>query len=131
MNIEQRYKLSSLTKDMEKIINNSNSLTRKYNEITEVHISETQYIEQSLKYIYQRLFNIVSYLKFDSEEYEIIKEVVQTLSDVINVKQDIYRYSVISGNKETKYTTDRKGYLLQIIEWALDFIVGNIEVEEV
>ncbi|HCQ3487916.1 TPA: pathogenicity island protein [Staphylococcus aureus] len=131
MNIEQRYKLSSLTKDMEKIINNSNSLTRKYNEITEVNISETQYIEQSVKYIYQRLFSILCYLKFDTEEYEIIKEVVQTLSDVINVKQDIYRYSVISGNKETKYTTDRKGYLLQIIEWALDFIVGNIEVEEV
>ncbi|HHW4764679.1 TscA family type II toxin-antitoxin system antitoxin [Staphylococcus aureus] len=130
MNIEQRYKLSSLTKDMEKIINNSNSLTSKYNEITEVHISETQYIEQSLRYIYQRLFNIVSYLKFDSEEYEIIKEIVQTLSDVINEKQDIYSYSVISGNEETKYTTDRKGHVLGILEWALDFIVGNIETED-
>lgn len=125
-----KKKLSSLTKDMEKIINNSNSLTSKYNEITEVHISETQYIERSLKYIYQRLFNIVSYLKFDSEEYEIIKEIVQTLSDVINEKQDIYSYSVISGNEETKYTTDRKGHVLGILEWALDYIVGNIEVEE-
>lgn len=131
MNIEQKYKLSAVAKDMEKIINNSNGLTKKYNEITEVHISETKYIDQSLKYIYQRLFNILCYLKFDTEEYEIIKEVVQTLSDVINEKQDVYRYRVISGNEETKYTTNRKGHVLGILEWALDYIVGNIEVEDV
>ncbi|MGD3155976.1 pathogenicity island protein [Staphylococcus warneri] len=131
MNIEQTYKLSVVTRDIEKIINNSKSLTRKYNKITEVHISETQYIDQSLKYIYQRLFNIICYLKFDTEEYEIIKEVVQTLSDVINEKQDVYSYSVISRNEETKYTTNRKGHVLGILEWALDYIVGNIEVEDV
>ncbi|MDK4164365.1 pathogenicity island protein, partial [Staphylococcus pseudintermedius] len=31
---------------------------------------------------------------------------------------------------EHKHTTDRKGHIIGILEWALDYIVGNIEVEE-
>ncbi|WP_368080840.1 hypothetical protein [Staphylococcus aureus] len=30
---------------------------------------------------------------------------------------------------EHKHTTDRKGHVIGMLEWALDYIVGNIEVE--
>ncbi|MGS4207770.1 pathogenicity island protein [Staphylococcus pseudintermedius] len=92
--------------------------------------STTSFYEQALKMIHKELFKIVSYLKFDSEEYEIINEVVQTLDDVIHETQDIYHYSIIDDKGEHKHTTDRKGHIIGILEWALDYIVGNIEVEE-
>ncbi|MDG6630102.1 pathogenicity island protein, partial [Staphylococcus aureus] len=28
------------------------------------------------------------------------------------------------------HTTDRKGHVIGMLEWALDYIVGNIEAEE-
>ncbi|MDU9318371.1 pathogenicity island protein, partial [Staphylococcus pseudintermedius] len=50
--------------------------------------------------------------------------------DVIHETQDIYHYSIIDDKGEHKHTTDRKGHIIGILEWALDYIVGNIEVEE-
>ncbi|HEC2146756.1 TPA: pathogenicity island protein [Staphylococcus delphini] len=92
--------------------------------------STTSFYEQTLKMIHKELFKIASYLESDSEEYEIINEVVQTLDDVIHETQDIYHYSIIDDKGEHKRTTDRKGHIIGILEWALDYIVGNIEVEE-
>ncbi|HEC2216866.1 TPA: pathogenicity island protein [Staphylococcus delphini] len=92
--------------------------------------SNTRFYEQSLKIIHKELLKIMSCLKRNSEEYEIINEVVQTLDDVIHETQDIYHYSIIDDKGEHKRTTDRKGHIIGILEWALDYIVGNIEVEE-
>ncbi|MBJ6365111.1 hypothetical protein JF558_03965 [Staphylococcus hominis] len=74
------------------------------------------------------MFNILFHLEFSSEEYQILNEVNETFNDVMKEKQDIYTYSVVAGGKEERYTTDRKGHLIGILEWALDYIVGNIDV---
>ncbi|EIQ4141111.1 pathogenicity island protein [Staphylococcus pseudintermedius] len=96
-----------------------------------IHIkSNSIFYEQALKMFHKELFNIVAHLNFDSEEYKIINEVVQTLHDVIHETQDIYHYSIIDDKGEHKHTTDRKGHIVGILEWALDYIIGNIEVEE-
>lgn len=128
MNLEQRYKLSVVAREMDKVINHSRELTTNFNDITDSFITETEFIEKSLKNASEKLFNILFHLEFSSEEYQILNEVIETLNDVMKEKQDIYTYSVVAGGKEEKYTTNRKGHLIGILEWALDYIVGNIDV---
>lgn len=128
MDLEQRYKLSVVAREMDKVINHSRELTTNFNDITDSFITETDFIEKSLKNISEKIFNILFHLEFSSEEYQILNEVIETLNDVLKEKQDIYTYSVVAGGKEEKYTTNRKGHLIGILEWALDYIVGNIDV---
>lgn len=128
MNLEQRYKLSVVAREMDKVINHSRELTSNFNDITDSFITETEFIEKSLKNTSEKIFNILFHLEFSSEEYQILNEVIETLNDVMKEKQDIYTYSVVAGGKEERYTTDRKGHLIGILEWALDYIVGNIDV---
>ncbi|MDU3976993.1 MAG: pathogenicity island protein [Staphylococcus sp.] len=128
MDLEQRYKLSVVAREMDKVINHSKNLTKNFNYIAESSITETDFIEKALKEVNQKLFNILFHLKFSSEEYQIISEIIETFDDVMKEKQDIYTYSVVAGGKEEKYTTNRKGHLIGILEWALDYIVGNIDV---
>ena len=35
----------------------------------------------------------------------------------------------LDSTGEHEHTTDREGHVIGILEWALDYIVGNIEVE--
>ncbi|CAC7901246.1 pathogenicity island protein [Staphylococcus aureus] len=69
-------------------------------------------------------------LDFEDEAFLILDEVTMTLSDVMKETQHVYRYSVIDEKGEHKHTTDRKGHVIGMLEWALDYIAGNIEVEE-
>lgn len=128
MDLEQRYRLSVVAREMDKVINHSRELTTNFNDITDSFITETEFIEKSLKNTSEKIFNILFHLEFSSEEYQILNEVIETLNDVLREKQDIYTYSVVAGGKEEKYTTNRKGHLIGILEWALDYIVGNIDV---
>lgn len=128
MDLDQRYRLSVVAREMDKVINHSRELTSNFNDITDSFITETEFIEKSLKNTSEKIFNILFHLEFSSEEYQILNEVIETLNDVLKEKQDIYTYSVVAGGKEEKYTTNRKGHLIGILEWALDYIVGNIDV---
>ena len=128
MDLEQRYRLSVVAREMDKVINHSRELTTNFNDITDSFITETEFIEKSLKNTSEKIFNILFHLEFSSEEYQILNEVNETFNDVMKEKQDIYTYSVVAGGKEEKYTTNRKGHLIGILEWALDYIVGNIDV---
>lgn len=128
MDLEQRYKLSVVAREMDKVINHSRELTTNFNDITDSFITETEFIEKSLKNTSEKIFNLLFHLEFSSEEYRILNEVNETLNDVLKEKQDIYTYSVVAGGKKEKHTTNRKGHLIGILEWALDYIVGNIDV---
>ncbi|WP_261007244.1 hypothetical protein [Staphylococcus haemolyticus] len=44
--------------------------------------------------------------------------------------ESVYHYSVTDENGEHYHTTDRKGHIIGILEWALDQIVGNIDIEQ-
>lgn len=130
MNIEQKYQLSKITGDMEKVINNSSNLSLGYNMLTEQGISETTYLEKVINLFRKDLFNILCELNFESEEFLLLDDVTLTFRDVLKDKKEVYEYSVVNSGGETKHSTNRKGQLIGILEWALDYIVGNIEVEE-
>ena len=46
----------------------------------------------------------------------------------MNEDKEIYYYTVTDSTGEHEHT-DREGHVIGILEWALDYIVGNIEVE--
>lgn len=130
MNIEQKHQLSKVIGDMEKVINHSSSLSIGYNMLTEQGITETNYLEKVINLFRKDLFNVLCELDFESEEFSILDNVTLTFRDVLKDKKEVYEYSVVNSGGETKHSTNRKGQLIGILEWALDYIVGNIEVEE-
>lgn len=130
MNIEQNHQLSKVIGDMEKVINHSSSLSIGYNMLTEQGITETTYLEKVINLFRKDLFNVLCELDFESEEFSILDNVTLTFRDVLKDKKEVYEYSVVNSGGETKHTTNRKGHIIGILEWALDYIVGNIEVEE-
>ncbi|HCY6070921.1 TPA: pathogenicity island protein [Staphylococcus aureus] len=100
MKIKQKYQLSKVVK------------------ILEVVLYEEDKFQSDKDYHYQ------------DKAFLILDEVTMTLSDVMKETHHVYRYSVIDEKGEHKHTTDRKGHVIGMLEWALDYIVGNIEVEE-
>ncbi|MDG0821139.1 pathogenicity island protein [Staphylococcus equorum] len=130
MNIKQKHQLSKVTGDMEKVVNNSSSLSIGYNMLTEQGITETTYLEKVINLFRKDLFNVLCELDFESEEFLILDDVTLTFRDVLKDKKEVYEYSIVDTGGETKHITNRKGQLIGILEWALDYIVGNIEVEE-
>lgn len=135
MKLKQKYQLSKVVKVLEKVLDEKDkevflSAKDRFHSITDHRYNDTAFYEHILKLVHKELINIISCLKFNTEEYEIINEVVITLHDVMNETQETYKYSVIDEQGEKEYTTDREGCIIGILEWALDYIVGNIEVEE-
>lgn len=135
MKLKQKYHLSKVVKVLEKVLDEKDkdvflSAKDRFHSITDHRYNDTAFYEHILKLVHKELFNIVSCLKFNTEEYAVINEVVNTLHDVMNETDEIYSYSIIDEKGTADYTTDREGHIIGILEWALDYIVGNIEVEE-
>ncbi|MES5812689.1 pathogenicity island protein [Mammaliicoccus sciuri] len=131
MKTNQRKQLSKITGDMERVINHSASLTAGYNILTEQGITETNYLEKAISLFRKDLFDVLCELEYESEEFSILDNVTMTFKNVLQDKREVYEYSVITGNSVTHHETNRKGNLIGILEWALEIIVGNIDVEEV
>lgn len=131
MNTNQRKQVSKITGDMERIINHSSSLTAGYNILTEKGISEATYLEKVINLFRKDLFNILSELDYESEEFKILDDVTITFKNVLKDNKEVYEYSVINSKGETRHETNRKGQLIGILEWALDQLVGNIDMEVV
>nr|WP_253901108.1 pathogenicity island protein [Staphylococcus sp. CWZ226] len=103
----------------------------RFHSITNHKYSDTAFYEHILKLVHKELFNILAELDFEDEAFPIIDEVTMTLSDVMNGDEETYYYTVKDSAGEHEHTTDREGYVIGILEWALDYIVGNIEVEDI
>ncbi|ASE35353.1 pathogenicity island protein [Mammaliicoccus sciuri] len=121
-------KLRKISKDIDNVLNHYERYTKDFNLVSSKCISETRFLENTLKRIKNELSNVLSDFKTKSEEHQIISNVIDTFEAVIQEKQDIYYYSVIDQYGERKYKTDRKGHIIGILEWALDRIAGNIDV---
>lgn len=136
MNNKEKYQLSKVVKVLEKVVSedsqNGELFTPKqmFHSITEYRYNDTVFYEHILKLVHKELFNIFTGLDFEDEAFSILDEVTMTLGDVMNEDKEVYHYSVIDDKGEIKYTTDRKGHIFGILEWALDYIVGNIEMED-
>ncbi|WP_213471841.1 pathogenicity island protein [Staphylococcus simulans] len=136
MKIKQRYYLSKVVKVLEKVLDEKDkdvflSAKDRFNSITYHKYSDTAFYEHILKLVHKELFNILAELDFEDEAFPIIDEVTMTLSDVMNGDEETYYYTVKDSAGEHEHTTDREGYVIGILEWALDYIVGNIEVEDI
>ncbi|KXA45386.1 TscA family type II toxin-antitoxin system antitoxin [Staphylococcus simulans] len=136
MKIKQRYYLSKVVKVLEKVLDEKDkdvflSAKDRFHSITDYRYDDTAFYEHILKLVHKELFNILAELDFEDEAFPIIDEVTMTLSDVMNETQDIYRHSVRDDKGEHKHKVNRETHVINILEWALDYIVGNIEVEEI
>lgn len=129
MKTNQRSKLLKVTGDIEKVINHSSTLTNGYNMLTGQRVSETTYLENVINLFRKDLFDVLCELDYESEEFSILDDVTMTLKNVLKDKKEVYEYSVINVNGVTRHETNRKGQLIGILEWALDQLVGNIEME--
>lgn len=134
MQIKQKYQLSKVVQVLEKVLYEKDkdiflSAKDSFHFITDYHYNDTAFYEHILKLVHKELFNILAELDFEDEAFSILDEVTMTLSDVMNEDKEIYYYSVEGSTGEQKHTTDREGHVIGILEWALDYIVGNIEVE--
>ncbi|WP_158177349.1 pathogenicity island protein [Staphylococcus aureus] len=135
MEIKQKYQLSKIVQILGKILYEKDkdvflSTKYKFHSNTNYRYDDTAFYEHILKVMHKELFNVLAELDFEDEAFLILNEVTMTLGDVMKEKQDVYHYSVIGDKGEHKHTTDRKGHVIGMLEWALDYIVGNIEVEE-
>lgn len=135
MKIKQRYYLSKVVKVIEKVLDEKDkevflSAKDRFHSITDYKYNDTEFYEHILKLVHKELFNILAELDFDDEAFSILDEVTMTLSDVIEEDDEIYYYTVTDSTGEHKHTTDREGHVIGILEWALDYIAGNIEVED-
>lgn len=136
MEIKQRYYLSKVVKVLEEVLDEKDkdvflSAKDRFHSITNHKYSDTAFYEHILKLVHKELFNILAVLDFEDEAFLIIDEVTMTLSDVMNEDEETYYYTVKDSTGEHEHTTDRKTHVIGILEWALDYIVGNIEVEDV
>ena len=59
-------------------------------------------------------------LEFDTNEFILLNEVNETLDSVMKETESVYHYSVTDENGEHYHTTDRKGHIIGILEWASD-----------
>ncbi|WP_239762215.1 pathogenicity island protein [Mammaliicoccus sp. I-M35] len=129
MKTNQRNQLSKVLKNMDKVINHSEDITLSYNIITEIGLAETQVIEIAIKLFREKLLNILCELDSESEEFKILDDVTISFKNVLKDKKEIYEFSVVNANGEVRHEIDRKRHLIGILEWALDQIAGNIDME--
>ncbi|MCD8804936.1 pathogenicity island protein [Staphylococcus warneri] len=135
MKIKQKYQLSKVIQVLEKVLYEKDkdiflSAKDRFHFITDYRYNDTAFYEHILKLVHKELFNILAELDFEGEAFSILDEVTMTLSDVMNEDKEIYYYSVTDNTGEHEHSTDREGYIIGILEWVLDYIAGNIEVEE-
>ncbi|UMT78910.1 pathogenicity island protein [Staphylococcus roterodami] len=126
MEIKQKYQLSKVVQILELVLYEKSKL---YDNVS-YRNEDAVFYEHALKLVHTGLFNVLAELDFKDEAFLILDEVTMTLSNVMKETQDVYRYSVMDDKGEHKHITDRKGHVIGMLEWALDYIVGNIEVEE-
>ncbi|WP_145458186.1 TscA family type II toxin-antitoxin system antitoxin [Staphylococcus pettenkoferi] len=69
--------------------------------------------------------------KVDEKSKEVLKEMLEVFDSAINDRKSVYKLTVNEGQstEEVKYI-NREEQLQGVIEWAIDMIGGNIEIDE-
>lgn len=65
-----------------------------------------------------------------NEQRKVLKEVVETLTTVVENKEEQYTHVVYDGVTRKESIVNREEHLESMIEWAIDYIVENVEMEE-
>ena len=130
MNNKQLKELTKIAHFMESVINETDNSVRDFNILTQQQVNKTTFLEFALKFFERKTWEIVETLEFDTNEFILLNEVNETLDSVMKETESVYHYSVTDENGEHYHTTDRKGHIIGILEWALNQIVGNIDIEQ-
>lgn len=131
MNTTQTNQIAKIAGDIETLIEHSSILNKGYNLLTGKHLTETNYLELSINLLRTDLLNVQFESEMDGEEFLVLDDVAFTLEGVLRDKREVYEYSVITGDSVTHHETNRKGNLIGILEWALEQLHGNIELEAI
>ena len=69
--------------------------------------------------------------KVDEMSKEVLKEMLEVFDSAINDRKSVYKLTVNEGQstEEVRYI-NREEQLQGVIEWAIDMIGGNIEIDE-
>ncbi|HDE9029596.1 TPA: hypothetical protein RSU77_001482 [Staphylococcus aureus] len=66
----------------------------------------------------------------NNEQKEVIKDIYSSLESVVNNKSEVYIHEIKDGKKEWTESVNREQHLQAIIEWTLQQIENNFELEE-
>ncbi|HDE8880324.1 TPA: hypothetical protein QFA09_001779 [Staphylococcus aureus] len=66
----------------------------------------------------------------NNEQKEVIKDIYSSLESVVNNKSEVYIHEIKDGKKEWTESVNREQHLQAIIEWTLQQIEDNFELEE-
>ncbi|MDS3923968.1 hypothetical protein [Staphylococcus hominis] len=130
MNNKQLKELTKIAHFMESVIYETDNCVRDFNILTQQQVNKTTFLEFALMFFERKTWEIVETLEFDTNEFILLNEVNETLDSVMKETESVYQYSVTDENGEHYHTTDRKGHIIGILEWALNQIVGNIDIEQ-
>ncbi|CCC87519.1 TPA: hypothetical protein PAS01_001655 [Staphylococcus aureus] len=66
----------------------------------------------------------------NNEQKEVIKDIYSSLESVVNNKSEVYIHEIKDGKKEWTESVNREQHLQAFIEWTLQQIENNFELEE-
>lgn len=79
--------------------------------------------------MYYRPNKKVNYMT--NEQVEVLKDVVDTLTTVKDNKEERYKHMIDNGVTDKQILiVDREQHLESMIEWAIDVIEQNFDLEE-
>lgn len=128
MKTKQLKEITNVTNFMERVISEPEECLKDFNILTQQEANMTTFLEFALKFFERKTWEIVQYLEFDTDEFIILNEVNVTLDDVRKETASVYYGTIKDDRGEHPYTTNRKGHIIEILEWAHEYIVGNIDV---
>lgn len=120
--------ITKLTNFMEQVMSEPEDCLKDFNILTQQEVNMTTFLEFVLKFFERKTRDIVQYLECGTEEFDVLNVVNNTLDDVTKEKASVYHGTIIDDKGEHPYTTNRKGHIIEMLKWAHEYIVGNLEV---
>lgn len=125
-----KMKVSNVVEQIEKVITNTEDYRTHYNIVTELNVTTEQYLEKVIQYISTPLRNVYFELEHESDDYKVINELLKGLNTSLEDKKETYQITVVDEKGQRDEVENREQFLLGVLEWAFNYIIENIELEE-
>lgn len=125
-----KMKVSNVGEQIEKVITNTEDYRTQYNIVTELNVTTEQYLEKVIQYISTPLRNVYFELEHESDDYKVINELLKGLNTSLEDKKETYQITVVDEKGQRDEVENREQFLLGVLEWAFNYIIENIELEE-
>lgn len=125
-----KMKVSNVVEQIEKVITNTEDYRTQYNIVTELNVTTEQYLEKVIQYISTPLRNVYFELEHESDDYKVINELLKGLNTSLEDKKETYQITVVDEKGQRDEVENREQFLLGVLEWAFNYIIENIELEE-